>query len=148
MIRRPPRSTRTDTLFPYTTLFRSLVQHLHEADAAGQHALLLEPAGIAVGTDQHGLQRRPFLQPARQGCRHAGAGEELVFDIEAAFGTGDHVVIQRLDLADFRLAVEGRLGAGDADRHVAEAWHDIGRRSEAHTSELQSIMRISYAVFC
>src|SRR3546814_3640470 len=44
-----------------------------------------------------------------------------------AFGTGDHVVIQRLDLADFRLAVEGRLGAGDADRPVAEAWHDIGR---------------------
>src|SRR3546814_1414045 len=88
MIRRPPRSTRTDTLFPYTTLFRS---HLS--------------IGRVVLGDQHGKRpnggrcfgrRRPSLP-----CR----------------------------------------GSGAAQRHF-EA------RSEEHTSELQSLMRISYAVFC
>src|SRR3546814_19887414 len=79
MIRRPPRSTRTDTLFPYTTLFRS---GLRRAD--GQ------------------LQQR---------------------------ATGD---------------ADGRAGAGRAHRPGPAP----DRRSEEHTSELQSLMRISYAVFC
>src|SRR3546814_1600079 len=77
MIRRPPRSTRTDTLFPYTTLFRS----------------------PAVPDDS---QTRPGVR------RHAG-----------------------------------RPGPEHAE--VADA---VGDRSEEHTSELQSLMRISYAVFC
>src|SRR3546814_1433577 len=75
MIRRPPRSTRTDTLFPYTTLFRS-------------------------------------SRPAR--CDAAGRGRHRLRP---------------------RLALVGRRGAKQ-------------RRSEEHTSELQSLMRISYAVFC
>src|SRR3546814_15889610 len=84
MIRRPPRSTRTDTLFPYTTLFRSGVQD-------------------------------PLL----------GAQLRL----------GGHVLAQPLP------------GHGDGDLHqVADDLLDI--RSEEHTSELQSLMRISYAVFC
>src|SRR3546814_4619272 len=82
MIRRPPRSTRTDTLFPYTTLFRS--------------ADLLQRALVLRGAFQH-------------------ADQPLVQDVEA----GDH----------------GCPGARDD-------------RSEEHTSELQSLMRISYAVFC
>src|SRR3546814_9654944 len=74
MIRRPPRSTRTDTLFPYTTLFRSVDQRV--------------PGGrIADG------KNRCFLERQRRG-------------------------------------------------------HRAHRRSEEHTSELQSLMRISYAVFC
>src|SRR3546814_14105103 len=83
MIRRPPRSTRTDTLFPYTTLFRSL-----EARWANRQA--------AQRSSQHSprqdqfRQRRPFISP--------------------------------------RKLTNGR--------------------SEEHTSELQSLMRISYAVFC
>src|SRR3546814_10983046 len=89
MIRRPPRSTRTDTLFPYTTLFRSA----HQA-AAERQTLAGEDAGRIV----------------RQLLHHAG-----------------HV-------ADFT-----RADADVAGRHV---------RSEEHTSELQSLMRISYAVFC
>src|SRR3546814_16766773 len=76
MIRRPPRSTRTDTLFPYTTLFRS--PGLGDLDALAH----------GIGADIAGLQR---------------------------------------------------IGAR---RHVAD------ERSEEHTSELQSLMRISYAVFC
>src|SRR3546814_12709223 len=77
MIRRPPRSTRTDTLFPYTTLFRSA--------SAGQGAA----GGIPVGIRNNGRMR----------------------------------------------AIRSRIASS-------------GWRSEEHTSELQSLMRISYAVFC
>src|SRR3546814_5012107 len=83
MIRRPPRSTRTDTLFPYTTLFRSL----------------------AVVDVLPSLEPRP------------AAGE-----------------------------VHRRRGAGFRPRHAA--LQPVPGRSEEHTSELQSLMRISYAVFC
>src|SRR3546814_2234209 len=81
MIRRPPRSTRTDTLFPYTTLFRSPVP------------LLLRGDGRPPGRRAHGI----------------------------AVGAG---------------------AAGD------RLWLARPGRSEEHTSELQSLMRISYAVFC
>src|SRR3546814_1617088 len=88
MIRRPPRSTRTDTLFPYTTLFRSQQQHR----VAGMLRLQFDLA--------HQI------------------GEE---------GVGD-------------------VGDDHPDR-LARAEHQRAR-SEEHTSELQSLMRISYAVFC
>src|SRR3546814_10468513 len=94
MIRRPPRSTRTDTLFPYTTLFRS--------DEG--HATVL-------------LQRRQRLGGALEGD---DLGAELLGSLAV---------------------VEGALDA--ADRRPLEIL-----RSEEHTSELQSLMRISYAVFC
>src|SRR3546814_5047651 len=100
MIRRPPRSTRTDTLFPYTTLFRSelVIQlHLHQDVALETHADTLE-GGVAIF--RRGLQ--PF-QAIAVAC---------VFQIEVFL---DGV---------------------------------IAGRSEEHTSELQSLMRISYAVFC
>src|SRR3546814_12622863 len=83
MIRRPPRSTRTDTLFPYTTLFRSV-----ERGFAGQQI------------------------------------DDLLGD---GGGAGERVERQR-----------GNPRGG----------HDDDHRSEEHTSELQSLMRISYAVFC
>src|SRR3546814_8209455 len=84
MIGRPPRSKRTDTLFPYTTLFRS---------HGGVEPDVVGPVGVQLGGD----------------------------------GPADHVA--RLQLVDEALA--GRVA-----------------RSEEHTSELQSLMRISYAVFC
>src|SRR3546814_10515475 len=83
MIRRPPRSTRTDTLFPYTTLFRS---------------------------GDRGIPRRRGSEPVHPHRRHQ------------------------------RDAV--RIGAGSQARRRGRY------RSEEHTSELQSLMRISYAVFC
>src|SRR3546814_17570930 len=86
MLRRPPRSTRTDTLFPYTTLFRS-----HLVDVGG----------------------------------HSGARR------------------QRGDAADRYRGHARRT----AVLHL-HAGHKVGVRSEEHTSELQSLMRISYAVFC
>src|SRR3546814_6548203 len=88
MIRRPPRSTRTDTLFPYTTLFRSDVE--------------------------------------------ADVGE----------GGGDHLLAAVVTV----LAHLGDQDAGPATIGVGKTLHQI--RSEEHTSELQSLMRISYAVFC
>src|SRR3546814_3857844 len=115
MIRRPPRSTRTDTLFPYTTLFRS---------AERDHR--------AVEGDVLGLQ-------AAQVAQHLGLG---VIAIEHRMREVAAGARQRRRDALLRLAVErGHL------RHLgAEAGEDL--RSEEHTSELQSLMRISYAVFC
>src|SRR3546814_4448616 len=99
MIRRPPRSTRTDTLFPYTTLFRS-----HGAAGDGRR-------GGVRAVDRRGLSD------------HLPTAD--------AAGRPD----------------EGRLcpGAG-GQRHGID--RISARRSEEHTSELQSLMRISYAVFC
>src|SRR3546814_7094673 len=97
MIRRPPRSTRTDTLFPYTTLFRSI----------GSGYTLL-----------HDVQQQ----------RHAGtAGRSL----------SSHTYRNR-----FLVSVSGTW------RHRPPAGRMPASRSEEHTSELQSLMRISYAVFC
>src|SRR3546814_2447924 len=84
MIRRPPRSTRTDTLFPYTTLFRSQVRRRLGVAGAAEHAARLRG--------------------------------------------------KREDVAGLGKVARLRVGAH--------------RRSEEHTSELQSLMRISYAVFC
>src|SRR3546814_10184951 len=92
MIRRPPRATRTDTLFPYTTLFRS---HVGEHPAVGC-------VGAAIAHRQH---------------RDLVAGRPL------EKGIGD----------------AGRIGVDHTGARL---------RSEEHTSELQSLMRISYAVFC
>src|SRR3546814_6720536 len=87
MIRRPPRSTRTDTLFPYTTLFRSFVRW-HDAD---HHVQRVVPQPRIHVASEHG-----------------------------------------------RLLVHG----------INRATFERVLRSEEHTSELQSLMRISYAVFC
>src|SRR3546814_4528150 len=106
MRRRPPRSTRTDTLFPYTTLCRSPSGQHHVVDA--EHAASLEH------TAEFGEQRR-FVLDVHADMHHVGAVEG-----------------RRLEGKRKR----ARLPVGDAIR------------SEEHTSELQSLMRISYAVFC
>src|SRR3546814_2075892 len=100
MIRRPPRSTRTDTLFPYTTLFRSGTARTR----------------AGVGVEQ-------AVSAARKRCA----------------ARRDHVLG----------GAHACRGRGDA-RHRARPRRPpaLCRRSEEHTSELQSLMRISYAVFC
>src|SRR3546814_5839413 len=105
MIRRPPRSSRTDTLFPYTTLFRSFL-HPFEQQGAGDFVIevVVEPCG----------------QPVDLGAVRRGA-------------------------VDHRLAFDGFIEIfGD---RIAVHQH-LAARSEEHTSELQSLMRNSYAVFC
>src|SRR3546814_1632679 len=123
MIRRPPRSTRTDTLFPYTTLFRS---------GHDRRRFRGRDAG-----------RRAARQPAPDHDRRDPACGIGAFRIEAA----------RADLRPAR----ARGGAAAPDRDVSRQKADDAvaardrpqvRRSEEHTSELQSLLRISYAVFC
>src|SRR3546814_4239771 len=94
MIRRPPRSTRIDTLFPYTTLFRSV------GGRGGPGPLRL-----------------------------AGLGNQF---------------IDRVDRDPHLLVAEHHR----AEHHIFRRLLGFGFRSEEHTSELQSLMRISYAVFC
>src|SRR3546814_6332577 len=95
MIRRPPRSTRTDTLFPYTTLFRSAF-----GKRLAEHSIW----------EQRIAEARTSLEMTRLLCLKAAG-------------------------------VMDKLGAKAAQAEIA-------MRSEEHTSELQSLMRISYAVFC
>src|SRR3546814_2336932 len=127
MIRRPPRSTRTDTLFPYTTLFRSL-----EAFGGFQRADI-------------GLGRRGGIGNAgeRVGAEHPRIGARAAVEADrAVIGVGDHRRIGGVGEtrpAEDAALLLGGLAGGEAER---------GNRSEEHTSELQSLMRSSYAVFC
>src|SRR3546814_3329431 len=117
MIRRPPRSTRTDTLFPYTTLFRSQVRRRLGVAGAAEHAARLR----GKREDVAGLGKVARL---RVGAHRGAHGMRAVVGGNAG---GD------------------ALGGLDADGEVGVV---RGGRSEEHTSELQSLMRISYAVFC
>src|SRR3546814_2500545 len=126
MIRRPPRSTRTDTLFPYTTLCRSDV---------------LENVGKAVEALAAAIAHAAVLEG---GLAEPVIGRALLRVFQAIIGFVDRL--------------EPRLGftaAGILVRVIAHRELAIGglsfpssQRSEEHTSELQSLMRISYAVFC
>src|SRR3546814_3600514 len=105
MIRRPPRSTRTDTLFPYTTLFRS--------PGFGRMAMRESSASFGNG----GRGRRRSNRPGNSQAK------------------GPH-------------CQEALWKAGGEIRPTEGVSRAKEERSEEHTSELQSLMRISYAVFC
>src|SRR3546814_2803829 len=123
MIRRPPRSTRTDTLFPYTTLFRS--------ESWTPARIII--AGLATGF----LAGR--ADPARV-LKQLGSGGRWIQLVGA--------------LSGLAASLQSSIAAADAGKAVdrADDGDESGRRrrmrSEEHTSELQSLMRISYAVFC
>src|SRR3546814_3170680 len=102
MIRRPPRSTRTDTLFPYTTLFRSVCIDAQQRERARARGRVF-PAQLRVA-----------VAAKAAWCAERELRRDRAVAVEAA--------------------------AVDA--------HRVPPRSEEHTSELQSLMRISYAVFC
>src|SRR3546814_5543765 len=104
MIRRPPRSTRTDTLFPYTTLFRSGLQWA---------AATFDWLPVVYVAGNHEFYRHEHRELLGR-LRRAAAGTDNTYFLE---------------LDELELTLKGR-------------------RSEEHTSELQSLMRISYAVFC
>src|SRR3546814_9838243 len=132
MIRRPPRSTLTDTLFPYTTLFRSLA--------------LVDDQLVVVGRDRAG-HRRDFLSQL-QGDPAAGVDLRGDFQLDAHVLALDGAERVGVGVAE-HLAGSDRHFLADQDprRPVVEG-HDRRRRSEETTSEHQSLMRISYAVFC
>src|SRR3546814_7331320 len=108
MIRRPPRSTRTDTLLPYTTLFRSRAPSRLPVPARVWH--LPPRARASTGLASAAPRARPPPPPAR--------------------------------------AALAAAGPAPAHRARSQAAACLAWRSEEHTSELQSLMRISYAVFC
>src|SRR3546814_2688351 len=112
MKRRPPRATRTDTLFPYPTLFRSKQHGLARAGGSADDDELTQLACV------------PEL--AKQGLTRDHRGG----------GMGRTEAMGQVDLVE----------------HASWPWRcrnrRTHRRSEEHTSELQSLMRISYAVFC
>src|SRR3546814_5116630 len=115
MIRRPPRSTRTDTLFPYTTLFRSEFKKGIPKDCATAVAM---PVLVANASDIPSLLQR----------------------LEAHRLANPDTALQFVLLSDF----------ADADAEDMPTDDDITHalvRSEEHTSDLQSLMRISSAVF-
>src|SRR3546814_9799022 len=111
MRRRPPRSTRTDTLLPYTTLFRSR---------------LAWPAPLGPEVDQY-RRLQGFLQ--HLGLEGGGSGVE---DVRSGGGIGGH--------SGHPERVQAEIVPGGRDSN--------GMRSEEHTSELQTLMSRSYAVFC
>src|SRR3546814_5766472 len=138
MIRRPPRSTRTATLVPYTTLFRS--QRVLAGGQAGESALadgaLLHPVGVEA------FELRPVAVGARVVVgEQARAHDELVL-----VGRQGHLRLQRHVLPAAVAAHGERVQA--QHRHGGRGLGGGGVRSEEHTSELQSLMRTSYAVFC
>src|SRR3546814_4247732 len=98
MIRRPPRSTRTDTLFPYTTLFRSSMKRF----------LLTSTA--------------------------------LIFALQTGVADAEEMVVRQAQLIDFARPLPQKENIPAVEKSRSS--------SEEHTSELQSLMRISYAVFC
>src|SRR3546814_1939405 len=112
MIRRPPRSTRTDTLCPYTTLFRS--------DGLPPHAR--DPPMTTPGGEFRGSVTPPVTHPrdSRSGGLLRRVGGPRTAELART---------------------PGGFGLGQVPVRLAP-------RSEEHTSELQSLMRISYAVFC
>src|SRR3546814_1768492 len=130
MIPRPPISTRPDTLFPYTTLFRSVA-------AAEQHYrhLLADLAGL-----HQRQQLEEFVQRA-EAARHHHHGLGEIGEPELAH---EEVVELEVQLA----ADVGIVDLLHRQRDVEADVEAARFRSEEHTSELQSLMRISYAVFC
>src|SRR3546814_3564129 len=105
MIRRPPRSTRTDTLFPYTTLFRSDLRQNPVTNYVFSYDRMLDTRG----------------------------------------DTAMYLLFAHARLASIIRKAEEEKGVNIDD---LRANSEIILRSEEHTSELQSLMRISYAVFC
>src|SRR3546814_7395484 len=147
MIRRPPRSTRTDTLFPDTTLFRS---GAHDQADLRHHArrqhVALEHVGIAAERGDAFLDARAAA--VVQADDRRADQQRLVHDLADLFG----MALRQ------RAAEDGEILAEDIDEAAVDRARPgddaipgnplvLHARSE-HTSELQSLMRISYAVFC
>src|SRR3546814_4816785 len=129
MIRRPPRSTRTDTLFPYTTLCRSDYVDI-QISLDGATALTNDP-----------IRGEGSYDMARRAMDHLAAADFGPFKIS--------VVMNRHNVRE--LDAFAALADGYGAELRLTRLRPSGRgadRSEEHTSELQSLMRISYAVFC
>src|SRR3546814_1595068 len=146
MIRRPPRSTRTDTLFPYTTLFRSHVLRLDDllSRGAGLRSVHAHVADLFAPLRALHAHR---LEPAHAALVAGAAGLDALADPD--FLLRQHLVearvLLRLGVEPLFLAAQVVVPVARPAGHLAAVDLD-DPRSEEHTSELQSLMRISYAV--
>src|SRR3546814_1021387 len=146
MLRRPPRSTRTDTLFPYTTLFRSRYAVI-QMDVRGRDADSFVQAAEAAIDQQMELPTGYWIEwgGAFENQQRAMAKMAVIVPITIFFifvllyTAFNSIKYAALILANDTFATIGGPGA-----MVVHGQY----RSEEHTSELQSLMRISYAVFC
>src|SRR3546814_649453 len=194
MIRRPPRSTRTDTLFPYTTLFRSTKRERLEeverelenpdvwndperAQTLGRERSLLDKTVNGIRELTEGLGGAGELLDLAEAEDDEDTANAVVEDVERFASRVDKLEFQRMFSGEMDSAnafVDIQAGAGGTE---AQDWAEmllrmylrwcehrgwktelmevsggdvagIKSRSEEHTSELQSLMRISYAVFC
>src|SRR3546814_1841773 len=127
MIRRPPRSTRTGTLFPYTTLFRSQSNESAQDDNVSVQNNLPEAEAGTSGTANTSQTSNDRVE------------ETINYEISKTVRqrTRASGEVQRLSVA---VLVDGTYTANADGEQVY--------RSEEHTSELQSLMRITYTVFC
>src|SRR3546814_2559305 len=144
MILRPPRSTRTDTLFPYTTLFRSVLLAIIDRllFAAGFALAMQLPQFVDSYTQRYGGYHQALVDGMAEYQRNADAHyggniDGLIADLHAAPAPGIQEIGDKLT----------RDRAREREMQAGLAILEHGR-SEEHTSELQSLMRISYAVFC
>src|SRR3546814_10734521 len=136
MIRRPPRSTRTDTLFPYTTLFRSCDRHVVCQWIIGQP---YDEAEARSDEEQPAQTLSAEVADAQRPDAAGAPGEECDREEDEQTAYGENLSDWIIRREPFRHGiVQGQ------QRRAA----DHAGRSEEHTSELQSLMRSSYAVFC
>src|SRR3546814_6294372 len=143
MIRRPPRSKRTDKLFPYTTLFRSKASNeiLGNGFLSRLNQNLRETKGWSYGVRsviQETEGRMPFyVQAPVQSDRTGDAIAEMLREMR------DYPAARGATAVEVNRIREGNI------RGLPNRFETRGQiRPEEHTSELQSLMRISYAVIC
>src|SRR3546814_6411688 len=137
MIRRPPRSKRTDTLFPYTTLFRSTFPH--NAPYPPSHARPIRPE--LESPSRHSPKSLLYPYPVRvtqAAARSAYPGRAIGRRRRTPVAAGKLRLIG--DCAMLHAIRKAGIGGLTADVEI--------RRSEEHTSEIQSLMSTSYAVLC
>src|SRR3546814_113570 len=169
MNRRPPRSTRTDTLFPYPTLFRSggtafegrhpgckenrcqiprrpghtTLARAKAAGLTGRYPLHVQEAVEADRSESMNLKISGHHVDVTDPMR-----EYVLTKLKRIERHFDHLISAEVILSVEKLnhRAEATIHASGADLHAEATLEDM--RSEEHTSELQSLMRISYAVFC
>src|SRR3546814_9227131 len=141
MIRRPPRSTRTDTLFPYTTLFRSIHSLLKRGWFLPETCTTSIPR-CAIADGEWGV---PMLRLPPLGAIEAFVTVARMGSIKNA---AEVLALSPSALSRRVQTLENRMGEALFERKHQALSLTIAGRSEEHTSELQSLMRISYAFFC
>src|SRR3546814_8579878 len=141
MIRRPPISTRTDTLFPYTTLFRSR-GHWAIAWLNSNHYPDIDLVAIIEDLDDEAAFRLADIENReREDISDLERGRNYKAAVDAYYGGVQLRMAERLKISKSQLA--RYIALTEVPDFIISAF-----RSEEPTSELPSLMRISYAVFC